>query len=205
MNELAIYIPSEANLTLADPTLLDYYHDRENRIYWLDGEVTSAAFDLVQTIIRINREDKDKPIEERVPLRIIIDSPGGDLDVEETIVSMIELSETPIWGIALGTVASAASLIYISCHKRFALPNTTFVFHKGSASGISGNYNEINAMMKDYEYKVEKLVTSYIKYTTYPEEVIREKIENDWYIHTEEALEYGVCEHLIEDIGVFFE
>ena len=77
----------------------------------------------------------------------MIDSPGGSLDVEESIVAMIELSKTPIWGFAMGQVASAASLIYLSCHKRYATPAAYWVFHQGSGA-IQGNYGDMASAMK---------------------------------------------------------
>ena len=124
MDELfEISIPNSANLQLADPSLLNFYNDLEERIYWLTGSIDNLTLDLVQYIIKWNREDKGIPIEERKPIRLIIFSDGGLIDVEESIVSFIRLSKTPVYGIDVGMVASAASLIYISCHKRYALPN----------------------------------------------------------------------------------
>jgi hypothetical protein len=62
-----------ANLQLADPNLVNYYADLENRIYWLNDEITQYTFDLVQYITRWNREDKNIPIQDRKPIRIFID------------------------------------------------------------------------------------------------------------------------------------
>ena len=190
----------EANLQLPDPTLVQYYKDLANRIIWVDHEIDSSMFDVFSSILNWNQEDKDVPIEERRPIRIFFNSPGGSLDVEETLVSIIKLSKTPIHGIAIGMVASAASLIYLSCPKRFALPNAYFIFHRGSCQNIEGNYNEVQAAMQDYKEQVEKMENFYINNTSYPEEVIREKIKSDWYIHMDEALKYNIVTDLVEDI-----
>jgi ATP-dependent Clp protease protease subunit len=148
---LPIVLPDNATLQLADPSLVNFYLDLENRVYWLSDEINNYTFDLVQYIIRWNREDKGIPTEERKPIRIIIDCPGGFLSVSETVSNVIKMSKTPVYGIALGQAASGASVIYLSCHKRFALPNTVFVLHKGSCSGVSGTYDEIVAFARDYE------------------------------------------------------
>ena len=192
----------EPNLQLPDPSLVQYYDDLQNRVIWIDEEIDKSVLDIVSKIIRWNREDKDLPFKERKPIRILFNSPGGSLDLEETIVSVIRLSKTPVYGIALGMVASAASLIYLSCHKRLALPNAYFIFHRGSCQNLGGNFNEIQAAMDDYRAQVEKMEKFYIENTKYPEEVIKEKIKTDWYIHIEEALEFGVVTDLIEDIDV---
>lgn len=192
----------DPNMALPDPTLVQYYNDLENRVLWLDSEVDEECLDMVSHIIRWNREDKDLKPADRKPIRIFVCSPGGDLDIEETLVSIIRLSKTPVYGIALGMVASAASLIYLSCHRRFALPNAYFIFHQGSCANVSGSYSEVQAAMSDYKAQVEKMERFYIENTLYPEEVIKEKIQSDWYIHADEAKEYNVITDIIEDIDV---
>ena len=179
---------SDANLQLADPSLVQYYHDLANRSIWIDGEINVSTLDIVSKIIRWNREDKDKSIEERKPIKLFFLSPGGDLEIEEAVVSIIRLSQTPVWGIAMGMVASAASLIYLSCHKRFALPNAYLIIHQGSAQ-MGGNYDQIVAAMKDYEEQIERMTKFYIENTDYTEEEIRANIKTDWYVRGEELLQ----------------
>ena len=203
--EIALPIlPDNATLQLADPSLVNFYTDLDNRTYWLSDEINSYTFDLVQYIIRWNREDKNIPVNQRKPIRIIVDCPGGHLSVSETVSNIIKMSKTPVYGIALGYVASGASVIYLSCHKRFALPNTVFVLHKGSCSGVSGTYDEIVAFVSDYEKQMETLINFYITNTNYTEQEIMENIQTDWYIRTEEALEKGLVNKLITDIDIFY-
>ena len=202
--ELALPImPDVANLQLADPSLVNFYSDLSNRVYWLNDEINNYTFDLVQYITRWNREDKGKPIEERTPIRIIIDCGGGHLSVSETVSNIIKMSKTPVYGIALGYVASGASIIYLSCHKKYALPNSVFVLHKGSCSGVSGTYDEIVAFARDYEKQMETLIDFYIKNTKYTEEEIDENIQTAWYIRIEEAQEKGLVDEVITDIDIF--
>ena len=196
-------LPETANLQLADPSLVNFYSDLENRVYWLNDEINNYTFDLVQYIIRWNREDKNIPVGQRKPIRIIIDCPGGHLSVSETLSNIIKMSKTPVYGIALGYVASGASVIYLSCHKKFALPNSVFVLHKGGCSGVSGTYDEIVAFARDYEKQMETLIDFYITNTKYTEEQIVENIQTDWYIRTEEALQKGIVDELITDIDIF--
>ena len=188
---------SDANLQLASPSLVHYYHDFNNRCLWLDGEIDEDNFCIVQSIVRWNQDDKDIPVEERKPIKIFFHSPGGSLDVGEILTSVIKLSRTPVYGIALGMVASAASIVYLGCHKRYALPNAYFILHRGSYEGLGGNYNEIQAAMEDYRLQIARMEKFYIENTTYPEEVIKSKIQTDWYIHCDEALKYGIVDKII--------
>lgn len=193
-------IHDTANLQLADPSLVNFYHDLQNRVYWLSDEINSFTFDLVQYIVRWNREDRGKAPEDRQPIKIIIDCQGGYLSVSETVANVIKLSKTPVYGIALGQVASGASVIYLSCHKKFALPNSVFVLHKGGCNGVSGTYDEIVAFARDYEKQMESLIDFYIENTKYSENEIIENIQTDWYIRIEEALEKGITDQVIDDI-----
>ena len=122
--------------------------------------------------------------------------------MSETVSNIIKMSKTPVYGIALGYVASGASVIYLSCHKRYALPNSVFVLHKGSCSGVSGTYDEIVSFARDYEKQIEMLIRFYINYTNYTEEEIEENIQTDWYIRIEEALEKGIVDEVITDIDI---
>lgn len=194
---------NSANLQLADPSLVNLYHDIANRTYWLNDEINNYTFDLAQYIIRWNREDKGIDPMNRKPIRIIIDCGGGYLSVSETLSNLIKMSKTPVIGIALGQVASGASVIYLSCHVRFALPNSVFVLHKGSCNGVSGTYDEIVAFARDYEKQIETLIKFYIENTNYTEEEVEENIQTDWYIRIEEALERGLVDEVITDIDVF--
>lgn len=191
-----------ANLQLASPSLVNYYHDFNNRCLWLDSEIDESNFDLVQAVVRWNQDDRNLPVEERKPIKIFFHSPGGSLDVGEILTSIIKLSRTPVYGIALGMVASAASVVYLGCHKRYALPNAYFILHRGSCEGIGGNYNEIQAAMEDYKLQIARMEKFYIENTTYPEEVIKSKIQTDWYIHCEEAMKFGIVTDLVDDIDI---
>lgn len=190
-----------ATMQLPDPDLAQYWEDLKNRIVWINDEITENTLDLVSKIIYWNREDKDIPVEARKPIRIIFFSPGGSLEVQDTLVSMIKLSKTPIYGVALGMVASAASMIYLATHKHYALPNAYFILHRGSCQNISGDYANVQNAMEDYRRQVERLEKFYIENTKIPEEVIKEKLNSDWYVRGEKTIEYGLVDEWVTDIN----
>lgn len=205
MDEIYVLPPmhESANLSLADPSLVNFYEDIKNRIYWLTGEIGEETLDLVQYIARWNREDKGIAPENRQPIRIIIDCGGGSLSVSETLSNIIKMSKTPVYSIALGFVASGASVVHLSCHKKYALPNAVFVLHKGSCNGVSGTYDEIVSFARDYEKQIEMLMEFYIENTKYTEEEIEENIQTDWYIRMDEAIEKGLVDGMITSIDIF--
>ena len=180
---------------------IKYYRDLKNRIIWINDEITGElTYEIVHYIMKWNREDKDIPEMERKPIRLMFDSPGGDLDAQAAICSVIELSKTSVICIAIGLVASAASLIYLSCHMRLALKSSYFILHKGSAA-LSGDFENIMNSIDDYKKEVEKMVSFIIERSNYTKEEVEEHIKKDWYVRAPQALEKGLVDEIITDIN----
>lgn len=206
MDDIMITLPEtiKPNLQLPDPALVQIYRDRQNRIIWMLGEVGDEVYDWVDFILDVNREDRDKgiPVDQRQPIKCLIANYGGSSDAANTIVDIIQLSETPVWGIAIGMCASAASMIYLACHQRFALPSVSFLFHQGSCSNLSGSFGELKSFMDDYQNEIIKLTEFYKKHTTFDPALIEDKLnKGDWYIRVAEALENGVVHEVVNNIS----
>lgn len=202
--ELNLTIPQDiSNLQLPDPALLNFYKDLGKRIFWINDTIDEDALSLIQYIIHWNIEDKDIKVEERKPIYLLFHSPGGDLTVQTAISDAIGLSITPIIGVAVGQVASAAAYIFLHCHKRFALSNAVFLFHKGQITA-SGNANDMITLFEDYQQELQMLAKIIKEHTKYTTEDIETHLSSDWYIRTKEAKEYGVIDEIITDISCFY-
>jgi len=201
MNELVVRLPENSeDIKLPDPSLLSYYRNLEHRTLWLDSEVDDYWLHYIRQILEWNREDIGKLFEDRIPIKLCFYSYGGDLDVNNAFVDVIKRSNTPIWGINMGQANSAGCFIYLACHRRFAMPNSTFLIHQGSGDNFSGTFQQLMAYMDEYQRKVENLV-SYLKETTdIPDELLLENISSEWFISAQEAVELGVCDKIVEDI-----
>lgn len=205
MEQIAVVLPKtiKENLQLPDPALVQIYRDRENRTIWMLDEVDDEVFDWIDFILDVNREDETNqvPVNQRKPIKCLISNWGGDANYANTLVDIISISRTPVYGYAIGMCASAASMIYLACQKRFALPSTTFLFHQGSAE-LKGNCGDLMAFMEDYQKDIIKLTAFYKTHTTFAPEVIEEKLKRDWYIRVPEALENGIVHQVIDDINL---
>lgn len=201
---LSILLPEnpKENLQFPDPTLLQYYRDLDNRIYWIEGEITENLLDLCSKIIDWNREDKGLEIKDRKPIRIYIYSQGGNLEVARTLIEVFKISKTPIYSYALGTCASAASMIFLGAHRKFATKNVSFLFHQGGCRNVEGSYQEVQNFMEDYKKQIAELKEFYVNNTSFDPEYIEEKLKSDWYIYIDEALEKGIVNEVIDDIDI---
>lgn len=201
MDSLKIVIPQEAdNLALPDPFLLTYYENLENRTIWLDTEVTEDCLEISRLILKWNKEDKEVNIEDRKPIKIMFFSPGGLLSVNNSMIDIIKISKTPVYGYNMGEALSAGCYIFMSCHKRYSLKNSVFLLHKGSA-GFQGTPDELNSYMDNYNRQISNLIDFIKNNSIITEEEIREKIKGEWHITTKEALEYKIIDGIITDIN----
>lgn len=193
------------NLLLPDPILLQLYQDKQDRVIWMLEEVGEEGYDWISTILDFNRQDKGIPIEQRKPIKCIISNYGGSLEIAKMLSEMISLSKTPVYGLAIGMCASAASMVYLSCHKKFATKNVTILLHKGSCGNVGGNYTEVQQFMKNYEKDIDQLSEFYKSHTGISPEEIDDKLsKGDWYIYIEEALQKKLVDSVITDIDLFY-
>lgn len=167
---------------------------------------TSMTSWLVDRIIDINREDAEAeiPPEERKPIRLYINSPGGDITEGFALVSAIELSKTPVWTINVGQWCSMAFLIGITGHKRLSMPNMTFLMHEGMsfAGGSASKMQDRADFDKRFEDEVIKQhVLAHSKMNGESYDALK-RVEV--YMLPKDALRYGFIDEIAEDIDVIF-
>lgn len=197
-----IAIPQNVeNLQLPDPSLLQFYRNYENRILWIDDEITTMTLEYAKMIMQWNFDDKanDIPIEERVPIKVIFFSPGGDLEVNNCLVDTIQLSKTPVIGVNVGMAASSGCFIYLACHKRYTFPTAEFLLHRG-AGRFEGTYDIVISAIMNYQRQIEELGNFVLSHTNIPEEIFEENFATDWYLSAKEAIEYGVADKIITSL-----
>ena len=199
MDNLFVSIPERANYSVADPELLFYYEDLNERVWILVSEVADSLLDFARHVIRWNREDRGIPVEERKPIRLYINSPGGDLNIFYTVKDIVEMSKTPIVAVNLGMAYSAAALLFLSCHERYMLKSSKIMLHLGSAS-LGGSYLDLMSAVADYQEQVESFVSAIQEKTTYTPDEIESNIASDWYIDADDALAHGAATKIIDDI-----
>ena len=204
LNGILVGVPeSVANMQLPDPTLRDYYLDEQDRVFWLNEQVEMCAEDLIKMILRCNREDKGKPVEERKPIKIFIDSPGGDVTFMFSIISLIDISKTPVWTINYCTSYSAAGEILASGHKRFAFPGSHVMLHNGSTS-FGGQVDQVESMKKYFDTISKKATTHLLAKTKIDPKKLKKKAITDWFMDEYEALENGIVDKIVESIDEVF-
>ena len=132
------------------------------------------------------------------PIRIFIDSPGGDADAGYAIFDMIRYVKPPIWTVGMGLVASAAAIIQLASPKerRIGLPNSHYLIHQ-PLSGIRGVATDIEIHAKELEKLREKINRLIADETGNPFEQVEKDTDRDYWMNAAEAMSYGLISKVI--------
>ena len=195
-----LIIPKDLeNLQLPDPSLLEYYRLAENRIFYVDYEIDMGILELQKAIININLEDKDFPPEERIPIKILIDSPGGLLSETMSVATTMIQSVTPIITVNMADAYSGAAILLMAGHKRYALPYSKVMIHTGSG-GTSGTYEQTEEQQKNYKRQVEDMGRYILERTGMEKRLFNKNKSKDWYMMPEDQVKYGVVHEITDNV-----
>ena len=168
-----------------------------DRAIVFNNEVTDDMVeDVIMWILRWNKEDKDLPVDKRKKIKFYISSVGGDSFVARNVVDVILASKTPIIGIGLSLVASAAYHLYLACHERVAFKNTIFLQHDGSISisNSSKKAQDTFEFIKSFDEMTKEFVLERTKMT---EEFYDGIFDSEYYMIADKAKELGIVEKII--------
>lgn len=174
-------------------------HLIEKREIILNSEINDSVIELVVTQIqRINQEDdmlEGMKGFEREPIKLFINTNGGEIYSALAVCSAIEASRTPVYTIALGKAISAGFIILVCGHQRFAQRYTTLMHHTGS-SGAVGTITDIIEEAEALEKLNEKIHGLIREHTSISDEQLDEVFfrKSNWYLEIAEALDLGVID-----------
>jgi len=154
----------------------------------------------------INKELSEKTIRQLLlledmsndPIRIFIDSPGGDADAGYAIFDMIRFVKPEVWTIGMGLVASAAAIIQLAAPKerRVGLPNSHYLIHQ-PLSGIRGVATDIEIHAKELEKLRDKINKLIAQETGTPAAQVEKDTDRDYWMSADEAVTYGLISRVV--------
>jgi ATP-dependent Clp protease, protease subunit len=158
----------------------------------LSGEINKPlAEKIIRQLLVLESDSED-------PIKIFIDSPGGDADAGYAIFDMIRFIKAPVYTIGMGLVASAGSIILLAAPKerRFGLPNSHYLIHQ-PLSGIKGVATEIEihaAELEKLRVKINELISAE---TGLPVERVSKDTDRDFWMSATEAKDYNLVSKVI--------
>jgi len=166
----------------------------ESNIHYLFGEIEESNIsECIKWILYENLDAKEKV------LTLYINSTGGNLYEAFALIDVIRNSRHSVRTIALGSVMSAAFLIFAAGTKgeRYAARNTSFMCHQFSET-MSDKYHDLKATMKENDICNEKMVVILKEATGLAASVIKKKLlpPSDVYLTAEECVDLNVADHI---------
>ena len=152
-------IEENFNYSLNDKLILE---DNLDRKIFINSTIEESTIDTaVYQILRFNAMDLEKPIDERKPIRVYINSLGGSIIEGFSLVDAIILSKTPEYTINLGACMSMALLVFMAGHKRYSMPRSEFLLHSGSTASF-GNANAVKDQIEFESIQLEGVTKDFV-------------------------------------------
>ena len=171
-----------------------------NRNLFLNGEINSSSVqNIIESILNINEEDErlEKQYNNviRTPIKLFINSNGGNVYDGFALVDIVRNSTTPIHTITVGSAMSMGLLIYAVGHKRYVGEYATLMFHDVS-SAIVDKLEGMKDRMEELRKIQAMICTIVTNNSNIPLNTLAVKLNQreDWYITAQEALEYKLAD-----------
>lgn len=166
----------------------------KNRIIFVGDEIDDELANLVVAqLLYLEREDPDKDID------LYINSPGGSVTAGLAMYDCMQLVKPDVSCICMGMAASAAAVLLAGgCKgKRYALPYSRIMIHQPWIGGISGQATEIDIHAREILKTRQTLNAILALHTGQTLEKVSADTERDYYMSSQEAVEYGLIDKII--------
>ncbi len=164
----------------------------KSRNVLITGEINDKLANRVTTQLIALAEDNDEPI------NVFISSPGGHVESGDMVHDMIMFIRPTVRCFGSGWVASAGALIFVGAKKenRLCLPNTRFLLHE-PRGGVGGSVSDIQIQADQIRIMRERFHRIFADATGQTEKKIAMDTERDFWLNTDEAIEYGLLGKVI--------
>jgi ATP-dependent Clp protease protease subunit len=165
------------------------------RIVVLGTEIDDQVANLiVAQLLHLESEDPDKDIS------LYVNSPGGVVYSGLAIYDTMQFVHCDVQTICFGVAMSMGSLILTggTKGKRMALPNSRILNHQPSG-GFQGQSSDIEIHARETLSIRKRLEELYAKHSGQDVAQIHEDMERDRFFSAEEAKEYGLIDHVMDD------
>ncbi len=166
----------------------------KTRSILLSGEINKESADaFVKDLLVLENESSE-------PVKVFINSPGGDVDAGFAIFDMVRFVSCPVTMVGMGLVASAAALILLAvpAERRVGLPNSSYLIHQ-PLSQMKGNATEIEIHAKQLEKIKAKINAIISEQTNRSVESVSLDTDRDYWLDAEEAVKYGLISRIVKN------
>ncbi len=165
----------------------------KDRIIFIGEEVHDGmANTVIAQMLFLESEDPGKDI------NVYINSPGGSVSAGLAIYDTMQYIKPDVATICMGQSTSMAALLLAAGAngKRYALPHARIMIHQ-PLGGVQGQATDIGIQAKEI-LKIKDTVHRILsEHTGQSIDKIREDTERDFFMSSEDAVQYGIVDRVI--------
>lgn len=166
-----------------------------DRTIFIAGKIEeTSAIEFVKELMVLIRED------DRAPIRIMINTAGGEINSGMLIYDAIVSCRTPLEMYCIGKAFSMGAVIFAAGRKgsRYMLENSELMVHEpligNQVGGSSSSIQSISRTLLETKKKLNRILA---KHTGRTEEEVEQATGYDHYFKAKEAIAFGLADHVI--------
>ncbi len=168
----------------------------KDRIIFVGTAIDDAVSNLViAQMLFLQNENKSQDI------NLYINSPGGSITAGLAIYDTMQFVQCDVASYCIGQAFSMAAILLAAGTKgkRFALPHTRIMLHQ-PWGGMSGTATDIGIQAEEIMRLKKSLNVILTRHTGQPLERVECDVDRDFYMSSEEAMEYGLIDEVVESL-----
>ena len=170
----------------------------ESRVIFVSEAINSTvAKRVISNLLAMDAQDSKKPI------YMYLNSPGGEVNSGYAIYDTMRFIGSEVRVICTGLTASIATIMLLGAPKkhRYSMPNTRLLIHQPLIGGsIQGQASDLEITAKEILKTRAKINQLLAKECGQPLEKVEEDTVRDYWMNTQEALEYGLITKIVANI-----
>jgi len=195
-------VKNNNDIELAPTTLKDNKCSiiKPNHLYFYNDIEDKSVLDLTLALRTLANILKKKAIDDEsskvMPIKLHINSFGGFLIDGLSAANAIINCPVDVHTIIDGYCASAGTLLSIVGKKRYMYERSSLLIHQ--LSGVSaGKFSEHEDNIKNMKREMDMMKELYHKFTEIPEDKLKEIMDHDLWLSSEECLKYKIVDFII--------
>lgn len=168
----------------------------KDRIIFMHGVVDDDISNLiVAQLLHLQAEDSSADI------HFYINSPGGSVTAGMAMYDVMQYVSCDVATYCLGIAASMGATLLAAGTKgkRFAMPHAEVMIHQ-VLGGAQGTATEMLIRTKHLLRTKKRMNEILSHHTGQPLEQVEKDTDRDYFMSAQEALEYGLVDHIVEAI-----
>ena len=167
----------------------------EKRTIFLYNSIDAGiAKNIIPAILYLDGQSSEDPI------KIYINSDGGDIVDLFAIYDVLQMVKSPIQTVCVGRAYSSAALILASGTKgmRYISPTANIMIHHLQVESLNGSKTQVDIEIEQLERDNKIWLELLARHTGQTFSQINEDCANDKYMSPKEAVSYGIVDKIIK-------